>query len=1849
TILPTLTLCPEELPYEWTEQPNTPIIAPGTYNLTSIAYDNYIGCDSFVRQRIIVRQPVINNIGPKYICEGECFEINNNQYCDAGVFEEKFKAWTNCDSTVRFTVVKIPVNAVIAAHDTLSCANPSLTLSSTGSISGGGTMYSWTNAAGTSIGTGTTVTVNSVGLYKLIVSSTVGGKTCRDTAQTTVSANGIVPSATAVGGTLNCFQSGLTVTLQGGANLPGMVYSWAGPGITPANMNFQNPTVNQTGTYTVTVTNPNNGCSSTASASVNSDLLAPAPLLKARDTLTCARTAITLDLNYATNVSPVTYNWSGPGITPANQNIEEPTVSVLGTYTVTVTNPANGCTGSATTFLSENFAAPAVSAGADQVISCLQTSVTLNGTASGSNVLWTGPGINVGNQNLLNPTISNDGVYVITATRISNGCTKTDTVVVKSVVDYPNVEAGSGPTITCANPTAILDGLASSQGPNFTATWTGPGITPANANQYAPTVGAWGSYTLTILNTTNGCTATDEVTVINNTAPPVAMAGPDLVLTCATASGVILVGNGFPASVTYLWSGPGIGVNNATMQKPTVTVAGTYCLTVTNPANGCEKTDCAAVTQDASLPTAFAGNDQSLNCTVNSVNISSLGSSVGPGIKYDWTGPGGFTSTQPNLTNITTPGNYTLVVTNTNSNCQNTDVVAVYIDTLRPVISAGPDFALTCKNGKQVAIAATATSTGNNFTVTWTGPDITPANANQLTPTITLPGTYTLTVRNQDSQCSSTDVVQVIVNDVHPPVDAGPDQTLDCVTNSIALGNPNSPTDYFFEWQGPGITPLTQNEATPLVSEPGRYSVVVTDIINGCTSTDSTLIEFDVVLPNADAGTPDTLTCAEPILTIGGQGTDISPDVAIIWTGPDINSNNESLPFPEITLPGTYILSVFNFNNKCETLDTVVIASTQVPPVCSAGPDVNFNCASSIVRLDASQSATGPDIGYAWAGPGISPLTENEQSPDVDAPGFYILTVTDLLTGCQASDEVFVGEDVVAPFADAGPDILLTCGQNLLPLDGTNSNSNTGAAVSYTWIGPGINTLNVDLPAPTVGDSGTYVLIVTDLQNQCTATDTAYVALDGKFPIADAGPVQVITCAVDTVTLDASLSQSGPDISYAWSGPGIVAGQENLQNPQAIVPGVYELTVTDAANGCSKTALTTIELNVASPMAEANDDLLLTCTTNAVTLSSNGSTSGANIQYTWQGPGIDASNQNEPGPTVTVAGNYALVVTDLDNGCTDTDGMVVEADQNLPTANAGVDKVITCSTSSVLLEGTGNWPVGAQVEFEWSGPGITPASQNLQQPEVTVPGVYALSLTNIQSNCTATDVVIVTEDLASPGVVLTADTLTCAVPQTTLVAECDRPDSKFFWQGPGILPGTINLQNPPITEPGLYQVTVTGPNGCTTARNIVVEQQAELPVVTAEGALLNCYNDGQAILGGSVVSPPNTTSNWNGPNGFTSADLMPIVTQPGFYTLVVEAAGGCRKEVTVEVRSDFSVPVAQAFTDDKIDCNTSLVTLNGGGSSVSPIHTYNWSGGSIVSGGNTLYPTVDSAGLYTLTVLNVVSGCTDTANVQIEIDENRPSAFVMELEPIRCFGDDDGEILVNQVIGGTGPYVFSLNGGIATSTEGHFVLLTAGEYTIEVEDANGCIIDTTVILDYPDQLQVDLGTDLELLLGDSTTLEARWLGSAPIASVVWNPAAPCDTTCLEFGIRPLSTVKYNVTVIDTNGCKASDDILVLVKKERDIYVANAIDGESDSENGLLMLQTRGNLVKNVRSFLIFDRWGEAVFEVHDFQPNDPDFGWDGTIRSGKEAPPGVYVWYAVVEFVDGEIETLKGDVAVVKL
>lgn len=265
TILPMVIVCSEDTPYVWPEEPFPTISNPGIYTFNSAPYDSYLGCDSIVRQTILIKAPIITNLGSHFLCQGSCFPFGDSLYCNSGTYFQFLDSYQGCDSmvTVHLDIFDPAVAAVIQTPQgkTITCLHPTLTLQ-------GGSQpnltHLWINGQGDTLGTSSSITVNTPGFYIHQVSLTQGGNTCDGVQKVLIKQNTSIPPVTATGGTISA--SNPTVQLHGNSIISGVTYSWTGPNGYTSNQ--KNPVVSMPGSYTLTVTNPATGCSNSITVEV---------------------------------------------------------------------------------------------------------------------------------------------------------------------------------------------------------------------------------------------------------------------------------------------------------------------------------------------------------------------------------------------------------------------------------------------------------------------------------------------------------------------------------------------------------------------------------------------------------------------------------------------------------------------------------------------------------------------------------------------------------------------------------------------------------------------------------------------------------------------------------------------------------------------------------------------------------------------------------------------------------------------------------------------------------------------------------------------------------------------------------------------------------------------------------------------------------------------------------------------------------------------------------------------------------------------------------------------------------------------------------------------------------------------------------------------------------------------------------------------------------------------------------------------------------------------------------------------------------------------------------------------
>ncbi|MBP6659095.1 MAG: T9SS type A sorting domain-containing protein [Chitinophagales bacterium] len=407
----------------------------------------------------------------------------------------------------------------------------------------------------------------------------------------------------------------------------------------------------------------------------------------------------------------------------------------------------------------------------------------------------------------------------------------------------------------------------------------------------------------------------------------------------------------------------------------TFNTVGNYIITLKAYKSGNVSTVTKSIRVKA-LPNANAGADKLLTCSVTSLQLS--GSSTTNGAAFSWTGSGIVSNGNTATPTVNKAGNYTLTVTV--ATCTSTDIAIVSIDTIRPTANAGADITLTCTNPTK--LIGTPTIAGNNYL--WS-----PANGLSNTtiaqPTANKSGTYTLTVSKIANGCTSTDAITVATDTTRPIANAGADITLTCSNPAKLIGTPTIAGNNYLWSPANGLSNTAI--AQPSANKSGTYTLTVSKIANGCTSTDAVIVTFDTIKPQADAGPNLILTCTTTSVILGSNAVNGN---TYSWS-PTNGLSNSNIAQPSANKGGNYILTVTNTFNGCTSSDAVSLSMDTLKP------NVQVSSSPICAGQTATLTASGADS-YNW--PTLGGNGNPKTTPILNTNTIYSVTGTKTSNGC---------------------------------------------------------------------------------------------------------------------------------------------------------------------------------------------------------------------------------------------------------------------------------------------------------------------------------------------------------------------------------------------------------------------------------------------------------------------------------------------------------------------------------------------------------------------------------------------------------------------------------------------------------------------------------------------------------------------------------------------------------------------------------------------------------------------------------------------------------------------------------
>ena len=622
-------------------------------------------------------------------------------------------------------------------------------------------------------------------------------------------------------------------------------------------------------------------------------------------------------------------------------------------------------------------------------------------------------------------------------------------------------------------------------------------------------------------------------------------------------------------------------------------------------------------------------------------------------------------------------------------------------------------------------------------------------------------------------------------------------------------------------------------------------------------------------------------------------------------------------------------------------------------------------------------------------------------------------------------------------------------------------------------------------------------------------------------------------------------------------------------------------------------------------------------------------------------PGCATPNNNYVAPINMVVGkSYALIINNFSNtgngftiefGGTGTFLGPTAEFTSSPPLMACQSEVITFIDASQSISGIAAW--------EWNfGVGAVPATATGAGPHnVTYnsPGTKFVALTiTDESSCIITDIqqyeilemptinVDVVADYCGPNDATGAIYLT--------PTGMDLPYS-YDWGATGIFTSDSSIVNLSV---GTYVVVVMGANGCSQLFTFDIPEglSLEAGVDPVSPPTCNGDSDGSISVSIEISNPPVTFDFGNGPQASNTLTGIPA----GIYNVQVVDGQGCEGFFTIVVE-DFPELIVSIDPDD-ISCygeNDGTITVSASGGAGN--YTYLWSNGEMTSTIDNLGP-----GNYLVTVTDE-NGCSEILSA--DVIEPDSISLALDILDVLCAGDASGGISVI-ASGGTPPFEYSIN-GIDFQASPDLTNLTAGAYTIYVQDSNDCIYTIEGVVNEPLPLIVEAGPDQTIDLGYTANIHAVISPPFRPVDITWFPSETLDCTdCDDPTATPVGTTTYTITIVDEDGCSAIDSLTIFVDLKRPVYIPNGFSPNNDGFNDFFTAYTgpAGRLIKRLR---VFNRWGDMVFDGFDLTPNVESMGWDGTFK-GKAMNPAVFAYYTQIEFIDGVVVLFEGDLTIIK-
>lgn len=473
-------------------------------------------------------------------------------------------------------------------------------------------------------------------------------------------------------------------------------------------------------------------------------------------------------------------------------------------------------------------------------------------------------------------------------------------------------------------------------------------------------------------------------------------AGADWILDCTTVEAMLV---GIPSIANLgTWTGPG-GFSFAG-NEVSITIPGTYYFT-SDFGNNCIRTDSVIVSVSNDVPSASGGDDQSLTCLVDSVDLVGTVSGGSGNFTYQWLDANMMEISTETMIKVGEAGNYFFVVYDIDSDCTSPPSLVEVLDEtadLDPQINANPSFIFDC----QVDEITLQVVEEPNVEYRWfVGTVLITGASTSLT--IVDPGTFRLEARHLITGCMGEKEL-VIEDQIQYPIPfIQPAELLDCNNGSVNLDGSSSQQgdNITYTWLDADSMIVASGVDNIDITQGGTYYLQLIDINNNCINFDTMFVNSNIDLPQVSLDDEATINCNESDILVS-LITALDPaSLSISWNTSDgVILSGENTVDISVGSQGLYTVSVLNPDNNCETIDSILISLP--PQIETSLYDINDeSCQESNNGGITITEVVGGSDPYSYF---IDDMELEDNTLENLSEGTYDLLIVDN-NGCEFNDQ----------------------------------------------------------------------------------------------------------------------------------------------------------------------------------------------------------------------------------------------------------------------------------------------------------------------------------------------------------------------------------------------------------------------------------------------------------------------------------------------------------------------------------------------------------------------------------------------------------------------------------------------------------------------------------------------------------------------------------------------------------------------------------------------------------------------------------------------------------------------------